>query len=70
MGKSYFKIAANDQFLSLMERVLGEQTHTDIPELNAVCEFVRLDTNNNNPSDISNIDDSKGSLTTIGFAST
>ena len=49
-------MAAGDQSLSLAEKILGDYSQPDIPELNAVSKFVQLDTCNNSQSHFSNLD--------------
>ena len=49
-------MAAGDQSLSLAEKILGDYSQPDIPELNAVSQFVQLDTCNNSQSHFANLD--------------
>ena len=50
-------MAAGDQSLSLAEKILGDYSQPDIPaELNAVSQFVQLDTCNSRQGHFANLD--------------
>ena len=48
-------MAEGDQSLSLAEKILGDYPQPDIPELNAVSQFLQLDTCNNSQSHFTNL---------------